>query len=114
MSPEYVRPYAKAQKNDGRDVEAITEVAPRPTTRFVELKSETQLDMGSLHRARDRLLGERTTLINELKAFLLDAASLCPRGDSCWSCTAQRITTKAPACSAKICLSSVATRNRDG
>jgi transposase len=51
MSPEYVRPYVKAQKNDDRDAEAIAEAATRPTMRFVTLKSETQLDMQSLHRA---------------------------------------------------------------
>src|SRR5215218_7178497 len=56
MSPEYVRPYVKAQKNDERDAEAIAEAATRPTMRFVELKSETQLDMQSLHRARSRLV----------------------------------------------------------
>jgi transposase len=43
MSPEYVRPYVKAQKNDDRDAEAIAEAAIRPTMRFVELKSEAQL-----------------------------------------------------------------------
>src|SRR6202521_2194712 len=62
MSPEYVRPYVKAQKNDDRDAEAIAEAATRPTMRFVELKSEEQLDMQTLHRARDRLGGERTGL----------------------------------------------------
>lgn len=45
MSPEYVRPYVKAQKNDDRDAEAIAEAATRPTMRFVELKSAEQLDM---------------------------------------------------------------------
>jgi transposase len=59
MSPEYVRPYVKAQKNDGRDAEAIAEVATRPTMHFVELKSEEQLDMQTLHRVRDRLVAER-------------------------------------------------------
>ena len=49
MSPEYVRPYVKAQKNDDRDAEAIAEAATRPTMRFVALKSEEQLDMQSLH-----------------------------------------------------------------
>lgn len=48
MSPEYVRPYVKAQKNNDRDAEA----ASRPTMRFVELKSEDQLDCQSLHRVR--------------------------------------------------------------
>ncbi len=40
MSPEYVRPCAKAQKNDDRDAEAIAEAASRPTMRFVELNSD--------------------------------------------------------------------------
>jgi transposase len=80
MSPEYVRPYVKAQKNDDRDAEAIAEAAARPTMRFVELKSETQLDMQSLHRARDRLVGERTALINQLRAFLLERGVIVPQG----------------------------------
>ena len=53
MSPEYVRPYVKAQKNDDRDAEGIAEAATRPTMRFVEVKSEAQLDMQTLHRSRD-------------------------------------------------------------
>jgi transposase len=80
MSPEYVRPYVKAQKNDERDAEAIAEAAPRPTMRFVELKSETQLDLQSLHRARDRLVGERTALINQLRAILLERGITVPQG----------------------------------
>ena len=40
MSPEYVRPYIKAQKNDDRDAEGIAEAATRPTMRFVELKTQ--------------------------------------------------------------------------
>jgi transposase len=80
MSPEYVRPYVKAQKNDDRDAEAIAEAATRPTMRFVELKSEVQLDMQSLHRTRDRLVGERTALINQLRAFLLERGAIVPQG----------------------------------
>lgn len=80
MSPEYVRPYVKAQKNDDRDAEAIAEAATRPTMRFVELKSQEQLDMQSLHRARDRLVSERTALINQLRAFLLERGVIAPQG----------------------------------
>src|ERR1041385_7366591 len=80
MSPEYVRPYVKAQKNDDRDAEAIAEAATRPTMRFVELKSEEQLDMQSLHRARDRLVGERTALINQLRAILLERGIAVAQG----------------------------------
>ena len=80
MSPEYVRPYVKAQKNDDRDAEAIAEAATRPTMRFVELKSEGQLDAQTLHRARDRLVGERTALINQLRAILLERGIVVPQG----------------------------------
>ena len=80
MSPEYVRPYVKAQKNDDPDAEAIAEAATRPTMRFVELKSQEQLDMQSLHRARDRLVGERTALINQLRALLLERGVVVPQG----------------------------------
>lgn len=80
MSPEYVRPYVKAQKNDDRDAEAIAEAATRPTMRFVELKDAEQLDMQSLHRARDRLVGERTALMNQLRAVLLERGIAVPQG----------------------------------
>ena len=80
MSPEYVRPYVKAQKNDERDAEAIAEAATRPTMRFVELKSTEQLDMQSLHRVRDRLVGERTALVNQLRAVLLERGIAIPQG----------------------------------
>ena len=79
MSPEYVRPYVKAQKNDERDAEAIAEAATRPTMRFVQLKTPEQLDVQTLHRGRDRLVSERTALINQLRAILLDAGSLFRR-----------------------------------
>lgn len=82
MSPEYVQPYVKAQKNDERDAEAIAEAATRPTMRFVELKSEDQLDMQSLHRARSRLVGERTALINQLRAVLLERGIAVAQGRS--------------------------------
>ena len=80
MSPEYVRPYVKSRKNDDRDAEAIAEAATRPTMRFVELKSEQQLDMQILHRARDRLVGERTALINQLRAVLLERGITVAQG----------------------------------
>jgi transposase len=80
MSPEYVRPYVKAQKNDDRDAEAIAEAATRPTMRFVELKTEAQLDMQTLHRVRDRLVGERTSLMNQIRGILLERGHVVPQG----------------------------------
>jgi len=80
MSPEYVRPYVKAHKNDDRDAEAIAEASTRPTMRFVELKSEEQLDLQTLHRSRERLVAERTALINQLRAILLERGIAVAQG----------------------------------
>jgi transposase len=80
MSPEYVRPYVKAQKNDDRDAEGIAEAASRPTMRFVELKSDEQLDIQTLHRVRSRLVAQRTTLINQLRAILLERGIIFATG----------------------------------
>jgi transposase len=80
MSPEYVRPYVKAQKNDELDAEAIAEAATRPTMRFVEVKSQAQSDIQALHRARERLMSERTALINHLRALLLERRIVVPQG----------------------------------
>ena len=80
MSPEYVRPYVKAQKNDDRDAEGIAEAATRPTMRFVDLKNQDQLDLQTLHRSRDRLVGERTALTNQLRAILLERGLIAPKG----------------------------------
>jgi len=80
MSPEYVRPYVKAQKNDDRDAEAIAEAATRPTMRFVELKTEEQLDVQTLHRVRDRLVCERTSLTNQIRSLLLERGYVVAQG----------------------------------
>ena len=36
--------------------------------------------MQTLHRARDRLVGERTALINQLRAILLERGIIVPQG----------------------------------
>jgi transposase len=79
MAPEYVQPYVKAQKTDDRDAEAIAEAATRPTMRFVSLKSEAQLDLQALHRARQRLVAARTRLTNQLRAVLLERGVVVPK-----------------------------------
>lgn len=80
MSPEYVRPYVKAQKNDDRDAEVIAEAATRPTMRFVESKTEEQLDMQTLHRIRDQFVGDRTSLMNQIRSLLLEHGYIVPQG----------------------------------
>lgn len=72
MPAKYVKPFLKGHKNDYRDAEAITEAVQRPTMRFVPFKSDEQLDLQALHRVRSRLVGQRTAVINQIRAFLLE------------------------------------------
>jgi transposase len=72
MPAKYVRPYSKGQKNDFRDAEAIAEAVQRPTMKFVATKTADQLDLQALHRVRERLVSERTGIINQIRAFLLE------------------------------------------
>jgi transposase len=72
MPAKYVRPYSKGQKNDFRDAEAIAEAVQRPTMKFVATKSTGQLDLQALHRVRERLVSQRTGVINQIRAFLLE------------------------------------------
>ena len=72
MPAKYVRAYLKGQKNDFRDAEAIAEAVQRPTMRFVATKTTDQLDLQALHRVRERLVSQRTGVINQIRAFMLE------------------------------------------
>jgi transposase len=72
MPAKYVRPYLRGQKNDFRDAEAIAEAVQRPTMKFVATKTAEQLDLQALHRVRERLVSQRTGIINQIRAFLLE------------------------------------------
>ena len=50
ISPQFVRPFVKSNKNDFVDAEAICEAATRPAMRFVTPKTESQQTLSALHR----------------------------------------------------------------
>jgi transposase len=70
LTPESVRPFAKAQKNDWNDALAIAEAAQRPGRHSVGIKSQEQLDVQALHRVRQRLVTARTAIINQVRGLL--------------------------------------------
>jgi len=72
MPARYVRPYARGQKNDFNDAEAIAEAVQRPTMKFVATKTADQLDLQALHRVGERLVSQRTGIINQIRAFMLE------------------------------------------
>jgi transposase len=77
---QFVKPFVKSNKNDYVDAEAIAEAVQRPTMRFVPIKSTEQLDLQALHRVRDRLIGRRTGVINQLRALLLERGTTFRKG----------------------------------
>jgi transposase len=80
MSPRFVKPYRKSEKNDANDAEAICEAVARPSMRFVPIKSAAQQDLQALHRVREQLLKSRTALVNQVRGLLAEHGIVAPRG----------------------------------
>ena len=82
MAPQFVKPYVKSNKNDSRDAEAIAAAVTRPTMRFVPIKDVDQQDIQALHRVRERLISERTALVNAVHGLLHEYGIVIPKGVS--------------------------------
>jgi transposase len=82
IHPAYVKPYLKTNKNDFNDAEAICEADSRPTMRYVNAKTIEQQDIQLLHRIRQRLVQQRTALVNQIRGQLLEYGIAIPTGIS--------------------------------
>lgn len=80
ISPQFVTPYRKSQKNDDNDVDAISIAAKQGDMRFVSPKSQEQLEVQMLHRTRERYMKTRTALINQTRGFLTEVGIVFPQG----------------------------------
>ena len=80
IAPQYVRPFVKRQKNDAADAEAIVIAARQPEMRFVAPKSAEQQAKAVLFRGRERLVHQRTELVNALRAVLYEYGRVFPVG----------------------------------
>ncbi|WP_419421536.1 IS110 family transposase (plasmid) [Legionella sp. D16C41] len=80
ISPQFVKPFVKTNKNDANDAEGIVEAASRPSMHFVPIKQVEQQDIQSLHRVRSRLVKNRTALINEIRGLNLEYGLAIPQG----------------------------------
>ncbi len=69
ISPQFVKPFVKTNKNDANDAEAIVEAASRPSMNFVPIKQVEQQGIQSIHRIRTRVVKNRTELINEIRGL---------------------------------------------
>src|SRR5829696_5464268 len=82
ISPAYVKPFVKRQKNDMADAEAICEAAQRPTMRFVAVKTEAKQASAVIFRTRDLLVRQRTQIINAIRGHLAEFGLIAPQGAS--------------------------------
>jgi transposase len=71
MPPAYVKPYVKRHKNDATDAEAICEAVTQADMRFVPTKTAEQQGGLVLHRARNLLIRQQTSVINAIRAHLV-------------------------------------------
>ena len=80
MSPQFVLPYVKSNKNDANDADAIVEAAGRPSMRFVGVKPVASQHLQQLHRARSLAVKDRTAHGNQIQGFLLEYGIALPKG----------------------------------
>jgi transposase len=80
MSPQFVKPYVKTNKNDARDAEAICEAVQRPHMRFVPVKTTQQQALLGLHRARQSFVTARTAQVNQIRGLLGEFGVAIPQG----------------------------------
>lgn len=77
ISPQFVRPFVKSNKNDFVDAEAICEAASRPSMRFVTPKTEAQQTLSALHRVRESLVHDRTRRATRCTLSCSNSVSAC-------------------------------------
>lgn len=80
LPPQHVKPFVKGNKNDRNDAFAICEAARRPNMTFVQPRTLEQSDISLVHRLRERRVGERTRLINQLRGLLNEYGIALPGG----------------------------------
>src|SRR5215470_19651918 len=80
ISPQFVKPCVKGNKNDSRDAEAICEAVSRPHMGFVPLKTVENQDIQAIHRMRSRLIKERTALVNQIRGLLAERGIVIAQG----------------------------------
>ncbi len=82
ISPQFVKPYVKGNKNDRNDAEAIAKAARDPDMRFVPIKNIEQQNIQCVHRIRQRLIDQRTALCNQARGLLAEYGVVIKKGVS--------------------------------
>lgn len=77
---QHVKPFVRGNKNDHNDALAIAEAAQRPNIKFVPIKTTEQQDIQALHRIRQRIVRQRTGLVNQTRGILSEYGIIANKG----------------------------------
>jgi transposase len=81
IQPQRVKAFLSGRnKTDAADAKAICEALIHPGTRFVRAKSLEQQDTDHLLARRERLVRNRTQIVNQTRAFLAERGIVVPQG----------------------------------
>jgi len=79
VSPQFVKPFVKSQKNDANDAEAVCEAISRPSMRYVPIKTAEQQDLQAMHRIRDTLMRHRKAKANQIRGLVAEYGIVAPK-----------------------------------
>ena len=80
LHPRRVKPFVINNKTDAADARAICEVVRRPDIDFVNVKTVGQQHLSASYRVRERLIGNRTALANQIRGLLHEEGVILPQG----------------------------------
>ena len=81
IKPERVKTFlGHRSKTDAADAQAICEALMHPGTTFVAVKTVEQQSLDFLFARRERLVHDRTELVNQTRAFLAELGLVIPQG----------------------------------
>jgi transposase len=81
MSPQFVKPFVKTNKNDAHDAQAIAEASLRESIPSVPIKDVWQQDILAIHRVKERLTKNKVELTNQIRGLLFESGITISQGD---------------------------------
>lgn len=72
ISPQFVRPFVKSNKNDFVDAEAICEASPLPSMHFFQPRTQVQQAIRAPNLVRGSFIKDKVKTTNPIHGFLLE------------------------------------------
>jgi transposase len=79
ISPQFVKPFVKSNKNDANDAQAICEAMGRPNMHPVRVKTVEQQDIQATHRVREEIKRHRAAKANQIRGLVSEYGLVAPQ-----------------------------------